>query len=272
MAQVLIDNQYGVFRNMLNDIHLSSEVDGNQSRNWTSFTAPYWSDLVKLKTPLCVLYGTEDLDPAESCELLPIYFMKYGKANYKMMPFVGCGHNFEEIDSIGKHNWEKLHWQEAINGFLSWWESLENKTLAVSNPPYDKNPYILKEATTDNCIDIPNGRNDNGLELKLWNVTNGINQQWLFVRKGDNYQIVSAYTAKAITASTDSVSHKIKITQEEPADSINQLWEITKQGTGYIIRSKWNGHLLTAMMDKRIISLIDIQDEKSALWNIQNIR
>ena len=77
-----------------------------------------------MKTPIYVAYGTEDLEHAESCDLLPIYFERVGKTNYKMMPLVGCGHNFEEISPEGMPNWDKMHWDDVINGFVQWWESL----------------------------------------------------------------------------------------------------------------------------------------------------
>jgi len=94
-------------------------------KSWVSFSLSSRENLVKMKAPILIAYGTEDLEHAEGCDLLPIYFEINGKTNYKMMPFVGCGHNFEEIAADGKHNWEKMHWDEAIDGFIEYWESLE---------------------------------------------------------------------------------------------------------------------------------------------------
>ena len=42
-----------------------------------------------------------------------------------MMPLVGCGHNFEEISPEGMPNWDKMHWNDVMNGFIEWWESLK---------------------------------------------------------------------------------------------------------------------------------------------------
>ena len=96
---------------------------GDPPCTWTSFTLPLWESLIKLKTPLFITYGTMDTNSSESCELLPIYFEKYGKTNYKILPFVGCGHNFEEIDEDGQPNFNKMHWDSAVNEFIIWWES-----------------------------------------------------------------------------------------------------------------------------------------------------
>ena len=51
--------------------------------------------------------------------------MNVGKTNYKVLPMVGCGHNFEEISSEGVSNFDKMHWDDVMNGFIEWWESLK---------------------------------------------------------------------------------------------------------------------------------------------------
>ena len=78
-----------------------------------------------MKTPIYVAYGAEDLEHAESCDLLPIYFERAGKTNYKMMPLVGCGHNFEEISSDRVPNYDKMHWDDVMTGFITWFEGLK---------------------------------------------------------------------------------------------------------------------------------------------------
>jgi len=93
-------------------------------KTWKSFTYSAREELVKLKTPIYVAYGTEDLDHSESCDLLPIYFERAGKTNYKMMPWVGCGHNFEEISPEGVSNYDKMHWDDVMNSFVDWFEKL----------------------------------------------------------------------------------------------------------------------------------------------------
>ena len=82
------------------------------------------NDLIQLKTPVFIAYGTEDLESSEGSELLPIYFENEGKTNYKMMPWVGCGHNFEEISPEGISNYDKMHWDDVMNSFVEWIEKL----------------------------------------------------------------------------------------------------------------------------------------------------
>ena len=78
-----------------------------------------------MKKPIFIAYGTEDIGRAFGNDLLPIYFMNVGKTNYKVLPMVGCGHNFEEISSEGVSNFDKMHWDDVMNGFIEWWESLK---------------------------------------------------------------------------------------------------------------------------------------------------
>lgn len=94
-------------------------------KSWTSFTYSAREEMVKMKIPIFIAYGTEDVEHAESCDLLPIYFEKAGKTNYKMMPLVGCGHGFQEVSSDGISNWDKMHWDDVMIGFSEWWESLK---------------------------------------------------------------------------------------------------------------------------------------------------
>jgi pimeloyl-ACP methyl ester carboxylesterase len=123
-AQSKVDNFYDKWKSYCKGVDCDS-MGLDNVRSWVSFSLSERENLVKMKTPIFIAYGTEDLEHAESCDLLPIYFERYGKTNYKMMPFVGCGHNFEEISPEGKHDWSKTHWEDVMNGFVEWWESLE---------------------------------------------------------------------------------------------------------------------------------------------------
>ena len=92
---------------------------------WKSFSSQYIEKFVALKMPVFIAYGTEDIC-ALSCDLLPVFFELAGKTNYKMRPFVGMGHNFEEITPDGKSNWDNMYWDTAINEFINWVNNNEN--------------------------------------------------------------------------------------------------------------------------------------------------
>jgi hypothetical protein len=236
-------------------------------KSWVSFSLSSRENLVKMKTPIFIAYGTKDLEHADGCDLLPIYFEMNGKKNYKMMPFVGCGHNFEEISSDGKHNWEKMHWQEAIDGFIEMWENMGNKTSPLPISVFDDDTYVIKSVQSDSCIDIPQGRIENGLELKLWKTNYGTNQKWFLKKSGDYFKFISRLNNQALSVSNDSIGN-YKIIQEHLNDADNQLWKINKQGLNYSITSKSNEYFLNATKDIRELKLSDPKNGNSAVWNI----
>jgi len=122
-GQKNIEGYYDTWKSYCKGID-PTEDNADRAKAWLSFSKPLWNDLIHLKTPIYIAYGTEDLASAEGCELLPIYFEQAGKTNYKMMPLVGCGHNFEEISPEGVSNYDKMHWDDVMNGFVKWVESL----------------------------------------------------------------------------------------------------------------------------------------------------
>ncbi|MEI7503542.1 MAG: hypothetical protein WCJ61_09685 [Paludibacter sp.] len=99
--------------------------DYYNSKIWLSFAGSLRDEITIMKKPIFIAYGTEDMGSAVGNDLLPIYFMSNSKTNYKMMPMVGCGHNFEEISPEGVPNYEKMHWDDVMNGFVKWWETLD---------------------------------------------------------------------------------------------------------------------------------------------------
>lgn len=122
-GQTQIDKTYLEWKNICKEEE--SKIEGaDRCVTWKSFSKNFLNEITDLKIPIYITYGTNDLESCESSELLPIYFQLKGKTNYKMMPFVGCGHNFEEVSADGKHNWEKMYWDKAIDGFIDYWESL----------------------------------------------------------------------------------------------------------------------------------------------------
>lgn len=122
-GQKSIDELYDLWKSYCKGINPETD-NADKAKTWTSFTKPVWDDLTGLKTPLFITYGTEDLESTEGCELLPVYFEKAGKSNYRMMPLVGCGHNFEEITADGTSNYDKMHWDDVMNSFIEWVEKL----------------------------------------------------------------------------------------------------------------------------------------------------
>ena len=122
-AQTKIEEEYDWWKNVCRNTTDFSVKEADSKRTWKSFSAPVIAQITTLKTPVFIAYGTED-DGPQMCDILPVYFELAGKTNYKMRPFIGCGHNFEEITPDGNHNWDEMHWNDAVNEFILWIESL----------------------------------------------------------------------------------------------------------------------------------------------------
>lgn len=125
-GQKNIDGYYELWKSYCKGINPEGG-NSDRAKTWTSFTMPLWDDLIRLKAPIFITYGTKDLESTESCELLPIYFEKARKTNYLMKPYVGCGHNFEEISSEGVSDYSKMHWVDVMSNFVEWMEKLQVK-------------------------------------------------------------------------------------------------------------------------------------------------
>lgn len=91
---------------------------------WASISKSFRENLVKMKKPLFLAYGTEDYPKCIGYDVLPIYFELERKSNYKMYPVIGGGHNFYELDSNGEYNGID-HWTDVMNEYTKWLETLE---------------------------------------------------------------------------------------------------------------------------------------------------
>ncbi len=96
------------------------------TRNAVSFNIPVLPELLSLKIPVYVAYGTYDIGSLY-CDLLPIDFIRVGKKNYKVVPYPGLEHNFFEVDAQGKPDYKgEAHWTEVMNNLIGWFEEINN--------------------------------------------------------------------------------------------------------------------------------------------------
>jgi len=86
-------------------------------------TADSPTKIDQLDALLFSIIDKQDTIGPQICDILPIFFELTGKTDYKMRPFVGYGHNFEEIEPDGSSNWDKMYWNDAVNEFILWVES-----------------------------------------------------------------------------------------------------------------------------------------------------
>jgi len=158
---------------------------------------------------------------------------------------------------------------DSIHG-INWADKKAVFPLGKNYNQLGNDVYLLKYLQSNNCIDIPRGSDQNGIELKLWEVNYGGNQQWVLKKEGDYYQIISKFNGKAISITKDKSTGQYLIIQLDNVKSDVQLWNIKKQGPAYSITTKLNGYALNALSDNGL-TLIHLKDGNKGFWNIQGM-
>lgn len=95
------------------------KLDRLFSYSWKSFNEPSLPKLLKLKIPIYVAYGSNDIG-AVNCDFLPFYFAREHKENLTIKRYGGLEHNFFETDENRVPNYDKPHWIEVMNQFIDW--------------------------------------------------------------------------------------------------------------------------------------------------------
>ena len=93
--------------------------------SWKSFSKPTITDLVKLKIPIYIAYGSQDI-VADYCDLLPLFFIENNKTNYAIKRYPNLEHNFFPIKSDGQPDHRQGKWHEVMNSFVNWSISTNN--------------------------------------------------------------------------------------------------------------------------------------------------
>lgn len=87
--------------------------------SWKSFSNSTLKELLSLKQPIYISYGTED-NVSDQCDMLPLLFIENGKSNYFVKRYAGLEHNFFPIDETGKVDYENGKWKLVINEYSKW--------------------------------------------------------------------------------------------------------------------------------------------------------
>jgi dienelactone hydrolase len=121
-SQLEINRYYEVWKDIIKHPSDPEVKYGDPNITWKTFNKSQLENLLKLKVPIYVAYGTEDYK-AIMCDLLPIHFISAGNTNLTLKAYVGLEHNFMEIDKARKPIYSKIHWQEVMDEFIKWVES-----------------------------------------------------------------------------------------------------------------------------------------------------
>ncbi len=108
---------------VLNDYASYYKNDGSENemyaKSWVSFSKSQVNDLVHLKIPVYIGYGSNDIN-ADFCDLIPLYYIEQRKTNYKVIRYPNLDHNFFPVDETGTINYDNGKWVEVMNEFINW--------------------------------------------------------------------------------------------------------------------------------------------------------
>ena len=121
-ADSLQQEQYDFYKMIQN----SDSIKAHPSlTSWKSFSKPTLNELVKLKIPVYIAYGSQDII-ADRCDLLPIYFIENEKFNYEIKRYPNLEHNFFPVDENGRPNHAEGKWEIVMNEFIQWSKNTAN--------------------------------------------------------------------------------------------------------------------------------------------------
>jgi hypothetical protein len=94
---------------------------GDTYKATSSFSQPLLPYLLKMKIPLFVGYGTNDIT-SDYCDLLPIDFDRLHKTNLTLKPYLDCDHDFTRViyDKSGKEISKENLWDKVADDFFEW--------------------------------------------------------------------------------------------------------------------------------------------------------
>ena len=118
-AQSKIDEYYKRWKHISANRYDDSQEQGDTFKATYSFSENFVDDILELRKPIFIAYGTKDIGTL-GCDLLPIEFERIGQSDYKLKAYPGLGHNFEEINESGNSNYNKMHWDEVFKEFIMW--------------------------------------------------------------------------------------------------------------------------------------------------------
>lgn len=96
-----------------------SVKNGAFAKSWKSFSKSQLNELINLKIPVYVAYGSNDIN-SDFCDLLPLYFIEKGKSNYKVIRYPNLEHNFFPINKDGIPDYQNGKWYWVMNDFVFW--------------------------------------------------------------------------------------------------------------------------------------------------------
>ncbi|WP_162056174.1 alpha/beta hydrolase family protein [Pontibacter pamirensis] len=115
------EKQFTFWEELVKDSE-NNQVQGEVTyKSIYSFSEPPLHSLRKLKIPVLVSYGTEDI-AAPFFDYMRIETIRERRKNFAFMPYVGREHNFFGFDEKGKVNYDDFGWDKVAQDWKVWLE------------------------------------------------------------------------------------------------------------------------------------------------------
>ncbi|MGA0560685.1 hypothetical protein ACO2Q8_28730 [Larkinella sp. VNQ87] len=97
-----IDKWYAVWEDICNHPTAIDKKIGDTYYAWHSFSRNNLANLLKIRIPLYIAYGTADEEMARELDMLPLEFIAQGKKNLTLKPYHQHDHQFFELKKDDK--------------------------------------------------------------------------------------------------------------------------------------------------------------------------
>ena len=94
---------------------------GDTHKATYEFSSPAFDNLMKLKIPVLVCYGTKDWS-APFNDYLKVEAIRQNKTNLDFKAYIGTEHNFFPVKEDGTPNYEVFNWDKVADDWLHWVE------------------------------------------------------------------------------------------------------------------------------------------------------
>ncbi len=147
-------------------------------------------------------------------------------------------------------------------------------TLFVALDDSHAQYYKIINKATSKCIDVSNGKVDNGTPIIQWEYKGSNNQLWEFREDNGFIQIINKGTGKCIDVEGGKQDDGTKLIQWENNKGNNQLWEATQDEKGFFrFVSKATGKALSVSSpaDPQLIQM-SVSNNSYQLWEVQEVQ
>ena len=121
-GQEMIESLYAWWADIQKHPTALTNAPADTYRAWQSFSIPSLDNLIRIKTPLYIAYGTADKEIAPNLDYLPLDFIEKGKTNLILKPYYDHDHQFFQMkrDASGKIIDKIYRGDEVAKDWMDW--------------------------------------------------------------------------------------------------------------------------------------------------------